>query len=636
MKEPTSNPIAIRLFFVLGSTLMILVVLYFGKPVLLPISLSVLLAFILNPLVKSLELLRLGRILSVLIASGLAFATIGLASWAIASQVQSLANDLPNHQQNIRRKIDAFKTSDDSTYGRLSTMFEELLTRERLLSGPPTEADPEGENSVEEAGQKPEPVFVVRSPSAGPDSLDTASAILMPIVQPLGTAALVVVLVIFLLIRREDVRYRAISLMGDSALTGTTRLMRDAAQRVSKYLLSLLGVNAAFGVWFGFGLYCLGVPYAPLWGFLTLCFRFIPFVGSPASVLFPLLISVASATGWSQPIWVLTFFGISELVTANFIEPVLFGKTTGLTPIALLIAVLFWTWVWGPIGLLLSTPLTVCLVVLGQHIPQLRSLKVLLAEQPTLDAKLQYFHRLLASDEVEGKRVFINYANEMGRGNAFDDVIVPALQWTRRERERKSISPEEEDFIWMTTRNTIKPDPAAQPIASELGDSSKQSETALDQRLNVFCHPVHHVSEEIALTMLREMIETDCDVFLSNTNKLPSKVLSQIESARPDVVVLGAVPPGGIPQIKFLCREICSRSPDTITIVAYLAKVDDYDHLLVKLKEEGASYLTTSLGQTKNQIRMVHEGEPADEHVNRSSLTTEATSEARDEVLHAK
>ena len=484
--------------------------------------------------------------------------------------------------------------------------------------------------------KEPEPVFVVREPISAPNSLDTASAILLPIVQPLGISALVVVLVMFLLIRREDVRYRTISLMGDSALTGTTRLMRDAAERVSKYLLSLLGVNAAFGLWFGLGLYFLGVPYAPLWGFLTLCFRFIPFVGSPASVLFPLLISVASSSGWTQPIWVLIFFGVSELVTANIIEPVLFGKTTGLTPIALLIAALFWTWVWGPIGLLLSTPLTVCMVVLGQHIPQLRSLKVLLAEQPILDAKLQYFQRLLAADEVEGTRIFTDYAAKMGRQKAFDEVIVPALQWTRRERERDSISPEEENFIWKTTQDAIKIEPAADSAESKDQQPSEQNKVASQQRLNVYGHPVHHESELIALTMLKELINTDCDVFLSSTKKLPSKVIDEIEAAQPDVVVLAIVPPGGIPQVKFMSNEIRLRCPDTITIVAYLSKVDDYDHLLVDLRTKGASYLTTSLGQTINQIRMVHEDAPANESDGQPPSLAAATDGEEDEVTHAK
>ena len=643
MNEPTSNAIAPKLFFGLGSFLMILTVLYFGKPVLLPLALSVLLAFILNPLVKSLEKCRLGRTLSVLIASGLAFALIGAAGWALASQVQRLAADLPNHQQEIKKKIDGFKATEGSTYRRLTVMFEELFpsrTSNRRNKSPSidkeereTEAtnelsasdDPSDEKSTDALADSPTakppkldptqaapaPVFVVSQPFVPNSSLNTAMSILLPVIEPLGVAALVVVLVIFLLLRREDVRYRAIALMGDSALTGTTRLLRDAAGRVSSYLLSLLGVNAAFGVWFAVGLYLLGVPYAPLWGFLTLCFRFIPFVGSPASVLFPLLISIATSTGWSQPMWVLIFFSASELITANVIEPILFGKTTGLTPIALLVAVLFWTWVWGPVGLLLSTPLTVCLVVLGQHVPHLRSLKVLLAEQPTLDAKLQYFQPLLAGDATEGRRVFTAFAKEKGLEEAFEEVILPAVRLTRRERARGNISPEEESFVLTATLEMIAPElletiePSPRPIKSK---NSISGETNSD-RLNIYAHPVHHESEQIALKMLQNLIKADCDVYLSNTKKLPSKVVDQIESSQPDVVVLTIVPPGGIPQVKFMCNEIRARCPDLCIIVANLKTVTNYDDLLVELRKEGATYMTTSLGQTTNQIKMLIESD---------------------------
>ena len=635
MNEPNSNAIAPKIFFGLGSFLMILTVLYFGKPVLLPIALSALLAFILNPLVKSLEKLRLGRTLSVLIASGLAFALIAMAGWALALQVRHLAADLPNHQQEIKKKIDVFKTSEGSTYSRLTVMFEELFPTRRpankfkspILDVQKTKKDASqkllfntketedvaidkvsDQPTISPFKAEPAPVFVVSQPFAGTSSVNTAMSILLPVIEPLGIAALVVVLVIFLLLRREDVRYRTIALMGDSALTGTTRLLRDAAGRVSRYLLSLLGVNAAFGVWFGVGLYLLGVPYAPLWGFLTLCFRFIPFIGSPASVLFPLMISVATSNGWSQPTWVLIFFGVSELVTANVIEPILFGKTTGLTPIALLVAVLFWTWVWGPIGLLLSTPLTVCLVVLGQHVPHLRSLKVLLAEQPTLDAKLQYFQRLLSGDANEGRRVFVEYAKAKGLEKAFDEVIIPAIRLTRRERERGSISSEEEGFVLSATHDAIAQE-SLDAIKPSSPKPAEDGENPADDGLNIYAHPVHHESEQIALKMLRSLIAANCDVFLSNTKKLPSKVIDEIESSRPDAVVLTIVPPGGVPQVKYMCNEIRLRCPDLCIIVAYLGKIVNYDDLLVDLRKEGATYMTTSLGQTTHQIQMLQDSE---------------------------
>ncbi len=609
---------------------MVMSLLYFGKPVLVPVALSVLLAFILTPLVDVLERWRLGRTAAVLVATGFAFATIGLALWALAAQTSSLAADLPNHKNEIKAKLASLQVDEGSTFSRLTDMFDELFPSDPAVVVSPAEPNGESGDAATEpldavdafpdfmapavVADQPPPAptsIIVAAPTGSPFS--SAIEILLPVVEPLATAALVVVLVMFLLLRREDVRYRMISLMGDAALTGTTRLMRDTAERVSKYLLNLLLVNAAFGLWFGVGLYLLDVPYAALWGFLTLVLRFIPFLGSPASVLFPLLVSIATSSGWSQPIWVVVFFTVSELVTANIIEPVLFGKTTGLTPIALLVAALFWAWLWGPIGLLLSTPLTVCLVVLGQHLPHLRSLKVLLAEQPVLDARLQFFQRLLAGDAGEADRVFQQYVASYGDARAFDEVLVPALSWTRLERDKESITAAEERFIWTSTRNVLR-DLDSAAAADQTPEPADAPEACLEQqpadsppRPRIYGYPVHHESEEIGLAMLAQLLADRCELRLCTTKQLPTRALQQIESWSPDAIVLAVLPPGGLPQVKFMCREIHARCPDTPIIVAYLGKVKDYDDLLVKVREVGASYLTTSLTQASHQIDMLIE-----------------------------
>ncbi len=644
MKEAEPLLVGQRLFFGLGTVLLVLVLLYFGKPVLLPVALGVLLAFILNPVVQVLEKWRLGRIPSVIVASSMAFLLIAMAMWALASQIQALASELPNHTDEIKNKIESFRASESSTIGRLTGMFRELFPSESGLEeaareaatssgigegnsvdSPEPASDNPGQPAATESGQPPAPVFVVREPIPAPATLETATAILLPVFEPLAMSALVIVLVIFLLVERENVRYRAISLMGDSALTGTTRLMRDAADRVSRYLLYLFGVNAAFGLWFGLGLYFLGVPYAPLWGFLTLCFRFIPFVGSPASVLFPLLISIATSSGWAQPVWVALFFSVSELLTANVIEPIVFGKTTGLTPIALLLAVLFWTWVWGPIGLLLSTPLTVCMVVLGQHIPHLRSLKVLLAEQPVLDARLQYFQRLIAGDAREAERVVASYVEETGNAGAFDNVLVPALRWTRRERAAENISAAEENFIHETTIAIVQevlksaaetPNIATTQDAS--GDPKQEDHSSSPEsqpvaaKMKIYCHPVHHEFEEVAQLMLTGLLDSGCEPILSTTRSLPGKVVDEIETHNPDAVVLTIVPPGGIPQVKFLLNSIRARCPGVYVIVAFLSRPRDYDELLVQLRSDGATWLTTSLAQTASQIEQIRQGTVTD------------------------
>ncbi len=596
MSTVKSQPTAGKYFYGLATLLMILGLLYFGKPVLVPTALSILLAFTLTPLVEMLERWRLGRTASVLSASVCAFALIGLATWALVVQFKNLAVDLPNHTLEIKKKISALQLRDGSTLGRLSNMFKEVFP------------DQSSHATVTEGDVAPVPPIVVMQEAN--NGFGAVSEIVLPILEPLATASLVVVLVMFLLLRREDVRFRLISLMGDAALTGTTRLMADTATRVSKFLLHLLLVNAGFGVWFGVGLYLLGVPYAMLWGFLTLCLRFIPFLGSPASVVFPLLISIATSDGWTQPIWLIVFFGVSELISANFIEPILFGKTTGLTPIALLVAALFWAWIWGPIGLLLSTPLTVCLVVLGQHLPHLRSLKVLLAEQPILDARLQYFQRLLAKDLMEAQRVFMQYAKEFGKERACDEVLLPALIWTRRERTRDSISSGEENAILESTATavaslSVEPDKrllsddAVEPLRP---DDDPRAGLTGRRALEIFGYPVHHASEVVALAMIEKLLEIDGTMTIGSVKELPSKVVAKIVANKPDVVVLCVMPPGGLPQLKFMCSEIRAHCQDTTIIVAYFGKISAYDSLLVKVRGVGASYLTTSLAQTVHQI----------------------------------
>ena len=577
-----------KTFYTLGVVSLVLTLLYVGRPVLVPIALSVLLAFILTPLIEKLERWRIGRVPSVLLASFMAFSSIALCGWAVVTQIRHLASELPNHRQEIRAKIDSLSTSGKSSFSRLGSMFKDLVEE----IGKPGVSRSSNDSMLDRLAVWPIPVVVQNE---GQSPLESAGAILGPIVEPLGQSALVIVLVLFLLIQREDMRFRLISLMGDAALTGTTRLMRDTADRVSKYLLGLFIVNAGFGLWFGLGLYFLGVPYAPLWGFLTLVLRFIPFLGSPLSVLFPLVISIATSDGWTQPICLSIFFVLSELFTNNVVETLVFGKSTGLTPIALIVAASFWAWVWGPVGLVLSTPLTVCLVVLGQHLPHFRSLKVLLAEQPSLDPKLQFFQRLLAGDAGEAQRVFDTHAVEHGREVAFDEVVIPALRWTRRERIKQVVTADEEAFIYSASLSTAK------------GRSVDRDQPEVEGRsqpkpMSVFGYPVHHESEEITLLMLEEMLRTECTFQLATTKHLPSKVVKQIQSEQPDLVVLAAMPPGGMPQVRYMCGAIRQVCPDIAIIVACFAKLKNYDEMLVSLRKSGASYLTTSLGQTRLQI----------------------------------
>ncbi len=608
------------IFYGLASVVLVFAVLYSAKPVLVPLALGVLLTFILTPAVISLEKWHIPRLPAVL---GVTFATFTLMFsivWMTGSQIQSLASDLPNHQSEIQRKVAALKSGKDSTLNRLTRMFDEVTSD--FVEKPLSETDLKSTAAgIPVVNEKPtaddgtfKPATIVVASDQSP--LETVFSTLAPIVEPLASVALIVVLVIFLLINREDIRFRLLSLWGRGSLTGTTRLLTDASNRVSRYLLNLFLVNAAFGVWFGVGLYFIGVPYAPLWGFLTLVLRFIPFLGSPASVLFPLLISIATSQGWSEPIAVVIFFGVSELFVANVVEPILFGKTTGLSPIALLVAALFWAWLWGPIGLLLSTPLTVCLVVLGQYIPSLSWLKILLAEQSEMEPWLQYYQRLLSKDAHEAELLLKKNSDEFGPMKSFDEIIVPALNWTRQEREAGDIAADEAKFVWSTTRDLLveehKRSQKKKQLEQEAGNPACKPNEAIDGSNNVITpeapivnsigYPAHHESEELTLAMLDQLLPDNYRFDIASTRSLPSQVLQKIESQQPMAVVVCVIPPGGLPQVEFFCEECRRRSPSTQIIVAYLGETEDYDKLLVDLRKAGASYLTTSLEQTINQM----------------------------------
>lgn len=607
------------IFYGLASVVLVFAVLYLAKPVLVPLALGVLLTFILTPAVIRMEKWRVPRIPAVLGVTLVTFAMLFLVFWMIGGQIRSLATDLPNHQTEITNKIALLKSSKHSTFNRLLRMFDEVS--KDFSSTEDAENDAESDRSKLESNPNDSaiaPATIVVAADKTP--AESALEILTPIVEPLATTALIVVLVMFLLINREDIRFRMLSLWGRGSLTGTTRLMTDASNRVSSYLANLFLVNAAFGLWFGVGLYFIGVPYAPLWGFLTLVLRFIPFLGSPASVLFPLLISFATSEGWIEPIIVAVFFGVSELFVANIVEPILFGKTTGMSPIALLVAALFWAWLWGPIGLLLSTPLTVCMVVLGQHIPSLGWLKILLAEQSEMEPWLQYYQRLLSKDRHEAAALLKSHSAATSTMKTYNDIVIPALNWTRQERQAGDIDAEEAAFVWFTTQELLDEEESRLEAARLAEQSTEQSndstkETADDKAIsedlpepqslpvaNIIGYPAHHESEELVLAMLKQLLPGDVEMAIASTHSLPNQILKDIESLKPVAVVVGVLPPGGLPQVEFFCEECRVRAPETQIIVAYLGEIEDYDKLLVDLRRSGATYLTTSLEQTKNQL----------------------------------
>jgi hypothetical protein len=399
-----------------------------------------------------------------------------------------------------------------------------------------------------------------------------------------------------MLANREDLRDRLIGLIGHGRLTSTTRAMSDAAERVGRYLLSQLAVNIGFGMVFALGLALIGIPFAPLWGFLAAALRFIPYLGTWAAVAFPLLFSVALAPDWTQPLLLLGFFAVLDLLVGQVIEPLVFGHGTGLSPIALLVAAAFWTWIWGPVGLLLSTPLTVCAVVLGQHVPRLGFLTLLLGNAPPLAPPARLYQRLLARDEREAKERLAEYVAEHKAEAAYDHMVIPALLMARRDRQLGGLAAADEEYVLAALHDMI----GVQAGAEQSGQS-----------VVVAC-PAHHPAEETILAMLSHLLQPDrMHIDPLSARSLPSEVVDRVAALNPAAVFIAVVPPGGVSQAAFLCRLLRKRFRKLKIVVGWWGSERHFDRLLLKMRKAGADYVTTSLTQSRTQLRFVAGTAPA-------------------------
>ena len=372
--------------------------LYVGRDIFVPLALAVLLSFMLAPLVSWLQRQRVPRIPAVVGVVVVAFAVVGGFGFVVAGQLTQLAENLPSYQSNIQAKIRAVKISGgpDGLFGRVSDMLQELGEEVARPAEPaaPVETLPPaslgGDKSVE-----PIPVAIMELDLS---PLQMVETVIGPLIAPLVTSGIVIVFVIVILLQRHDLRDRFIRLASVGDLNRTTQALEDAGSRVAKYLLMQVVVNLSYGFPVGIGLWLIGVPNALLWGMLAVVLRFIPYIGPTLAAVFPIALSIAVSPGWTMLLWTVSLFVVLEIVSNNILEPWLYGAKTGLSPIAIIVAAIFWMWLWGPVGLLLSTPLTVCLVVLGRHVPQFTFLDVLLGSEPVLTHEEGLRQRLLALD----------------------------------------------------------------------------------------------------------------------------------------------------------------------------------------------------------------------------------------------
>ena len=392
--------------------------LYFGRDVFLPIAVALLLTFALAPLVSALRRLGIPRIIAVIGSVFVAFAALALFSIIVATQVGELARNVTTYQFNILEKVRSLKDigAGSGIVERLSGVIERVG---REIDKKDTAASTPGEP------QQPDPLPVEVVSRQKP--LEVLQNLIIPLVSPLATTGLIIIVTIFMLLERENLRDRFIRLVGYGDLHRTTEALQDAGRRVGQYLLMQLVVNVTYAIPITIGLWLLGIPNALLWGVLALVLRFVPYIGPAIGMLLPMLLALAVAPGWSLVLWTGALFLVMELISNNVVEPWLYGSKTGLSPLAIIVAAIFWTWLWGPVGLILSTPLTVCLVVLGRHVPQFEFFEVLFGNEPVLEPKERLYQRLLAGDPEEATDYAEETLEEEYLVDFYQDVVIPAL-----------------------------------------------------------------------------------------------------------------------------------------------------------------------------------------------------------------
>ncbi len=417
----------------------VVAIMFFAREVLLPLALAGILSFMLAPLVRGLQRLRLPRPLAVVVVVLIAFAAIFGLGRVLARQVATLAGDLPKYQDTISKKIDSLRGAGegDAALERAQVVLGQL---DKEIVGAHGTGQKETVAPVAPVpGIRLIPVEV-HEPSGGP--LQTLISLINPLLGPLATTMLIIVFIIFILIQREDLRDRLIRLVGTTDIPHMTAALDDAGRRLSRLFLTQLAINSCFGAAIGLGLWQIGVPSAFVWGVLAGILRFVPFIGAVLGLVFPLILAISASPGWSMALWTVALFAALEGLTGQVIEPVFEGRTTGLTPVAIILAATFWAWIWGPIGLVLATPLTVILVVLGRHVEGLKFFDILLGDQPALSESEALYQRILAHDPIEAVEHAKAFMTAHSLSQYCDRVVKPALQLARKDADRGALEGE--------------------------------------------------------------------------------------------------------------------------------------------------------------------------------------------------
>lgn len=601
---PRSLRTAGILFVILAAGL----VLKLAQAVLMPIALSALIAFVLHPLVRRGQRLGLPRAVSVVLVVSLASLIVAVIGYFASAQVSSLALELPQYSRNIEEKVTTFKTwMRQGTFEQVSQLAARIDER----------SDRRAADEVTERGsQLPlpgDPAKPVDSHHAGtaagvpfyPISGDglTGVPFLSTFLGSLGTAGVVVVLVTFFLIYQVEIRDRLVVITGRGALATTTKALQDAGARISRYLLMQLIINASYGLVVGIGLAVLGVPYAMVWGVLCGCVRYFPYVGPWIGASLPLVMSLITSSGWTQPIAVAAMFIVIELLSNNVMEPLLYGHSVGLSGISVILAAVVWTWLWGPLGLVLATPMTVCLVVLGKHVPGLRVFDQLLGDPPTVGPPVRLYQRLLAGDSAEADELIGAAMAENPVVRVCDDLLLPALDLALYDLKSGVIDHYDADQIRAQLSEFIEDLPVSEEGGPRPSHAGQNGAAALEGTSRVVGIAARSDVEELPLEMLGRILPWNhCRFDILSTKLLLSERFLQLREDPPDVLCISVCRATELMHARRICRTARQYLPSLKVFVARWLESDtaqDNQQLL----DAGANQIVTSLDELMRLIR---------------------------------
>lgn len=548
---------------------LVVIVLWAGKTVLMPLALGVILAFLLTPLVRLFDRCRLPRFLGVALTMIIALSAVGGVGYVAFNQFAELSTQVSKYTSSMRRKVADLRRGNDAAFSKFTRTVDRVT--EQL-----------DENAAELKQAQP-----VRVVPARLTPTERIHEIGITVFEPLASAVIVLALVAFMLGQREDLRDRFIRLLGPESVTLTTRLLNEAAHRVSQFILAQTLINIAFGALVAGGLYWIGVPYAALWGGLTAVLRFVPFVGTLLSALAPALLAFATFPGWAEAMQTLGLFLTLDLLTAYFVEPVVFGQRTGVSSFALLVSALFWIWVWGPVGLLLATPLTVCIAVLGRHVRSLRFLAVIFADEPALTPHVRFYQRLLARDEDEANALVAQQLAEIGPIGVIDHVLTPALALVVQHRSQGEISDEDATLVLDVAAEKVEEMTSTPPKNTEAVIVGLAARTSADQ---------------VVIEMLRAALgETPMAVISADLS--PEQAMQHIVERRPELVCIAAVSPTRGAEVRHYCRRFRSELRGVRIVVLRPALAEaDLTKSAQRMKEAGADAVATS---TKEAVEVI-------------------------------